>query len=45
MHSLPKVFRYLAEVLVQDALDLADLYPTNPVYRTLLDDDGEDGFK
>jgi hypothetical protein len=34
--SMAKVLRYLAKVLVQDALELADVHPANPLYMTLL---------
>ncbi len=36
MKAIPKVLRYLAEVVVQDALDLAEAFPDNPVHAFLL---------
>ena len=37
MKGMPKVLEYLAVVLVQDALELAEKYPENPVHAHLLD--------
>ena len=34
--SIPKLLRYLALVLVQDSLVLADKYPHNPVHEYLV---------
>ena len=36
MRSLPQVMQYLAVVLVQDACELARVYPTHPVHVLLL---------
>jgi hypothetical protein len=34
--ALPKLLSYLAVVVVQDALELAERFPNNPVHRQLL---------
>lgn len=39
MTAMCEVLTYLGVVLVQDALEVAELYPENPVYRYLLDKD------
>ena len=39
MKSMVKLFQYLAVVIVQDALELADLAPNNRVYALLLRDE------
>jgi hypothetical protein len=36
MKSAPKVLRYLAMVVIQDSLELAEKYPAHPVHQTLL---------
>ena len=36
MTSIPKLLRYLAVVLIQDSLVLAEKYPNNPVHQYLL---------
>ena len=36
MKSVAKLVRYLGVVLVQDALELAEKFPDNPVHKALL---------
>ena len=36
MRSFPKVLQYLAVVLIQDSLVLAEKFPSNPVHARLL---------
>ena len=36
MISIPKLLHYLAKVLIQDSLVLAEKYPQNPVHEYLL---------
>ena len=42
MRSVPKALAYLAMVVVQDALELAERYPDNPVHALLL---GQPAFR
>lgn len=39
MMSIPFLLDYLARVVVQDALELAEEFPDNPVHALLLEDD------
>ena len=36
--SVIKVLKYLAKVVIQDAVEIADEYPENLVHKWLLDD-------
>lgn len=36
MRSVARLMRYLGVVLVQDALELAEKFPNNPVHQALL---------
>lgn len=38
MRSLPLALKYLAVVVVQDALEVAEQYPENPVHALLVED-------
>ena len=38
MKSVPAAMEYLAKVVVQDALELAERFPDNPVHALLLEE-------